>query len=247
MYGLRGERALALLALGDGRLDEAIDILRRTEQALAVSQNREFFISPAPDLIEALVRLDRSEDAERLMPSLESLASPAGGELAIVGRCRGLLAADDFDAIFERAIAYHAEWDNPFERARTELCFGERLRRARRRREAREHLRSAGTTFERLAAEPWAARAATELRATGETVRRRDPTADEKLTPQELQIALHAAQGKSNREVGAALFLSPRTVEFHLTRVYRKLDVHSRAELIRLFSTGQDASPGPGG
>ena len=246
VYGLRGERALALLALGDGRLDEAIDILRRTEQALAVSQNREFFISPAPDLIEALVRLDRSEEAERLMPSLESLASPAG-ELAIVGRCRGLLAGDDFDAIFERAIAYHAEWDNPFERARTELCFGERLRRARRRREAREHLRSAGTTFERLAAEPWAARAATELRATGETVRRRDPTADEKLTPQELQIALHAAQGKSNREIGAALFLSPRTVEFHLTRVYRKLDVHSRAELIRLFSAGQDASPGPGG
>ena len=74
-------------------------------------------------------------------------------------------------------------------------------------------------------------------------MRRRDPTADEKLTPQELQIALHAAQGKSNREIGATLFLSPRTVEFHLTRVYRKLDVHSRAELIRLFSAG-DATLG---
>ena len=96
-----------------------------------------------------------------------------------------------------------AEWDNPFERARTELCFGERLRRARRRREAREQLRSAAATFERLAAEPWAARAATELRATGETVRRRDRTADEELTPQELQIALHAAEGESNREIGA--------------------------------------------
>lgn len=95
-------------------------------------------------------------------------------------------------------------WDNPFERARTELCFGERLRRARRRREAREHLRSARAAFERLAAEPWAARAATELRATGETVRRRDPAADEELTPQELQIAIHAADGRSNREIGAA-------------------------------------------
>ena len=99
--------------------------------------------------------------------------------------------------VFEQAIAHHAMWDNPFERARTELCFGERLRRARRRREAREHLRSAGETFEQLAAEPWAARAATELRATGETVRRRDPTADEELTPQELQIAIHAADGRS--------------------------------------------------
>ena len=77
-----------------------------------------------------------------------------------------------------------------------EPCFGERLRRARRRREAREQLRSAAATFERLAAEPWAARAATELRATGETVRRRDRTADEELTPQELQIALHAAEGE---------------------------------------------------
>ena len=134
-------------------------------------------------------------------------------------------------------------WDNPFERARTELCFGERLRRARRRREAREHLRSARAAFERLAAEPWAARAATELRATGETVRRRDPAADEELTPQELQIAIHAADGRSNREIGAALFLSPRTVEFHLTRVYRKLNIHSRAELIRRFSAG-DATSG---
>jgi DNA-binding NarL/FixJ family response regulator len=86
----------------------------------------------------------------------------------------------------------------------------------------------------------------TELRATGETVRRRDRTADEELTPQELQIALHAAEGESNREIGAALFLSPRTVEFHLARVYRKLSIHSRAELIRRFSAGQ-ASPRPGG
>ena len=245
VYRLRAERALALLALGSGRLDEAIDALTRIDRAVADSGNREFFISPAPDLIEALVRADRADDAQPILRGLEAVTSPEAGEVAIVGRCRALLGGDGFDAIFEQSIANHAEWDNPFERARTELCFGERLRRARRRREAREHLRSAAATFEQLAAEPWAARAATELRATGETVRRRDRTADEELTPQELQIALHAAVGESNREIGAALFLSPRTVEFHLTRVYRKLNIHSRAELIRRFSAGQ-ASPGPG-
>jgi DNA-binding CsgD family transcriptional regulator len=74
------------------------------------------------------------------------------------------------------------------------------------------------------------------LRATGESIPRRDPTAPEKLTPQELQISLLVAEGKTNRDVGAALFLSPKTVEYHLTHVYRKLDLHSRAELIRLFS-----------
>jgi DNA-binding CsgD family transcriptional regulator len=246
VYRLRAERALALLALGGRRLDEAIDALSRIEQALARSGNREFFISPAPDLIEALVRADRAEEAGPVLRGLEAITSPEAGEVAIVGRCRGLLAGRDFDAFFEEAIAHHAMWDNPFERARTELCFGERLRRARRRREARGHLRSAGATFERLAAEPWAARAATELRATGETVRRRDPTADEELTPQELQIAIHAAEGKSNREIGAALFLSPRTVEFHLTRVYRKLNIHSRAELIRRFSAGEASGDGLG-
>ncbi len=239
VYRLRAERALALLALGSGRLDEAIDALTRIDRAVADSGNREFFISPAPDLIEALVRADRADDAQPILRGLEAVTSPEAGEVAIVGRCRALLIGDGFDAIFEQSIANHAKWDNPFEGARTELCFGERLRRARRRREAREHLRSAAATFERLAAEPWAARAATELRATGETVRRRDRTADEELTPQELQIALHAAEGESNREIGAALFLSPRTVEFHLTRVYRKLNIHSRAELIRRFSAGQ--------
>ena len=245
VYRLRAERALALLALGAGRLDEAIDALTRIQHAVAASGNREFFISPAPDLIEALVRADRASEAAAVLEELGLGAAFKPGELAIVGRCRGLLAGDDFDAIFDEAIAHHAMWDNPFERARTELCFGERLRRARRRREAREHLRSAGETFEQLGAEPWAARAATELRATGETVRRRDPTADEELTPQELQIAIHAADGRSNREIGAVLFLSPRTVEFHLTRVYRKLNIHSRAELIRRFSAGGISGDGP--
>ena len=98
-----------------------------------------------------------------------------------------------------------------------------------------------------MTATPWSARADGELRATGETVPRRDAGAEEHLTPQELQIAAHAAEGLSNREIGAAIFLSPRTVEFHLTRVYRKLGVHSRAELIRHYAGRVGDSPRDGG
>jgi len=116
----------------------------------------------------------------------------------------------------------------PFEIARTELCLGERLRRSRRRKEARTVLRSAIERFERLGAAPWAERANTELRASGETVRPGGVVATNELTPQELQVALAVAKGATNREAGAALFLSPKTVEAHLGRIYRKLDIRSR-------------------
>jgi DNA-binding CsgD family transcriptional regulator len=123
-----------------------------------------------------------------------------------------------------------------FSRARTQLLFGERLRRAGQRIRAREELRAALTTFERLGAEPWVARARAELRASGETLRRRRADVADELTPQELQIALQAAEGKTNKEIGAALFLSHKTVEFHLGRVYRKLNLTSRAGLVHRFA-----------
>jgi DNA-binding CsgD family transcriptional regulator len=137
---------------------------------------------------------------------------------------------------FEAALELHQAEPSAFERARTELCYGERLRRGRRRRDAREQLRAALQTFERLEAGPWAERARIELRATGEHVTRSDPTAAEHLTPQEFQIATFVAEGLTNRDVAARLFLSPKTVEFHLGRVFRKLDIRSRGELIRLFA-----------
>jgi DNA-binding CsgD family transcriptional regulator len=137
---------------------------------------------------------------------------------------------DEFDAAFAQALELHGSvW--PFARARTELCYGERLGRAGRRVQARVQLRAALETFERLGARPWADRAHGELRTTGERLARRDPTAAEQLTPQELQIALTVARGATNREAGTALFLSPKTIEFHLGRVYRKLGIRSRTEL----------------
>jgi DNA-binding CsgD family transcriptional regulator len=115
-----------------------------------------------------------------------------------------------------------------------QLAYGETLRRARWRREARTHLREALGTFERLGAAPWAERAGAELRATGETARRRDPSTLSQLTPQELQIIRLVGEGGTNREIGAQLFLSRRTIDYHLRNVFVKLGVSSRAELIRL-------------
>jgi DNA-binding NarL/FixJ family response regulator len=121
----------------------------------------------------------------------------------------------------------------PFERARTLLLYGERLRRARRRREARERLHEALTELDRVGAAPWAERARTEIEAaTGSGRRERDTRgANDPLTPQEQRIAELVATGATNKEIAATLFLSPRTVEFHLRGAFRKLGVNTRTEL----------------
>src|SRR5262249_61809243 len=125
--------------------------------------------------------------------------------LAAAARCRGLLAAEeDFEREFQRGLELHRRTPTPFERARTELCYGERLRRARRRADARAPLREAVQTFERLGAAPWKERARPELAASGGSATRRDPFAAERLTPQELQIALAVAREATHREAARA-------------------------------------------
>ena len=190
------------------------------------------------DLAEMYVRAGRHADAEATLKTFESDARESMPLLAAhLERVRGLLAdADGFDACFLRALELHEQVESPFPLARTRLAYGGRLRRAGRRVDAREQLRAALDVFERLGARTWAESARTELRASGESLRRREHGAAEELTPQELQIALQVAEGKTNKEVGAALFLSHKTVEFHLSRIYRKLDISSRAELIRRFA-----------
>jgi DNA-binding CsgD family transcriptional regulator len=141
------------------------------------------------------------------------------------------------DDAFAEALSLHEQAGIPFELARTELCYGERLRRARRLSDARRPLRSALATFERLGAVPWADRARKELAASGE---RSAPSGRNsriaKLTGQELQVALLVADGATNREAAAALFVSPKTIEGHLGRAYAKLGVRSRTELARLLT-----------
>ncbi|WP_201447264.1 helix-turn-helix transcriptional regulator [Conexibacter woesei] len=140
----------------------------------------------------------------------------------------------------------------PFERARSELVLGERLRRARRRADARAPLTRALRAFEQIGAEPWAQRARTELRATGgpagagagAAAAERQATPVGELTPHELQVALLVAEGRTNRDVGSALFLSPKTIEHHLSAIYRKLGLRSRAQLAAAMA-GQAGPPAP--
>ena len=112
--------------------------------------------------------------------------------------------------------------------------YGEHLRRERRRSEARDHLREAVELFAQLGAAPWEERARAELRATGESARKRDPSTIDLLTPQELQIARLVSEGQTNKEVAAQLFLSPRTIDYHLRKVFQKLRISSRAQLSKL-------------
>ncbi|HEY1367644.1 MAG TPA: AAA family ATPase [Gaiellaceae bacterium] len=238
--------SLGLLELGLGNAAEAAAQL----EPVVELDRREGWCDAAvppyhtPDLIEALLRLEREDDARALVESFSWDAGQTGREQAraVAARCRGLVApADAYDEQFETALALAGRDSNPFERARTQLCYGERLRRDGRRVESRSQLRAALATFEQLKASPWADRAAVELRASGQTLRRREAAATDELTPHELQVALVVAQGASNREAAARLFLSPKTVEFHLGRIYRKLGVTSRLELARHFA---DFDPG---
>jgi DNA-binding CsgD family transcriptional regulator len=157
---------------------------------------------------------------------------------ALAERCEGLVRDERLEEPFERALDLHAEANSPFEHARTLLAFGSRLHRARRRADARERLREALDSFERLGASPWAQRAQAELRAAGAV--KRAPVGDpDELTGQEARVALAVARGATNREVAAELFLSPKTIEFHLGHVYRKLGIHSRTELAALAAKGR--------
>jgi len=156
--------------------------------------------------------------------------------LGLVARSRALLAASagSAESLFLEALRHQTEHTQPFERARTALAYGQFLRREQRKTEARVQLRDALTTFEGLNTPLWAHRARAELEATGITVRKRNPSTLDTLTPQELRIAKLVAGGASNRSVASQMFLSPKTVEYHLRKVFLKLSVSSRVELANL-------------
>jgi DNA-binding CsgD family transcriptional regulator len=190
------------------------------------------------DRVEAAVGAGRSDLAEAWLEDFATFtqAADAAWARARLAHCRAALVADPGEraALYEEALREHGDSARPFERARTELAYGEFLRRHRRRVDAREHLRPALETFVALEAKQWAERARAELRASGENARPRRTDTETRLTPQEFQIARFVSQGMSNREVAAQLFLSPRTVDFHLRNVFPKLGVASRTELATL-------------
>jgi DNA-binding CsgD family transcriptional regulator len=222
--------ALAELELGLGNVEEAVARLEEKEQLLAERGIEDPDVSPVPELVEALLRLHRAPAARQRLAQFAGRAEAKGQPwaLARLARCSGMLGGSPG---FERALGLHALTPDRFEEARTRLCHGEWLRRARRRVEARVELRRALEMFDDLGAAPWADRARLELLATGETARRRDPSTLDQLTPRELQVALVLAEGQTTREAAAKLFLSPKTVDYHLRKVYRKLGISSRAAL----------------
>jgi DNA-binding CsgD family transcriptional regulator len=230
------ETTLGLLALARGDLGEAAARLEGSR------------LEQTPDLVEAYVRAGRSEDARRVAAIDAKAARESSHPWTRVRAAwaEALLAGDDrYEDAFADAMAALEPLaaEHSFERARLRLNWGERLRRSGRRIDAREHLRAAHDVFELLGAEPWAERARVELRASGETARRRNPSTLDELTPQELQVLREIAGGATYRQAAQNLFLSPKTIEYHLHKIYRKLGVESRQQLAARLETlhGADA------
>jgi DNA-binding CsgD family transcriptional regulator len=226
-----------VLDLGTGRFAEALKRLTTLAAAGPGVGHPAIVMFSLPDRVEAAVRCgDRLAAAEavRQLERWNVRTGPAAR--AVMLRCRALLADDEAAApLYRQAMELHARGlSPPPEVARTQLLYGEWLRRARRPAESREHLRAAMEIFDRLGALPWAERARSELKASGETVRGRRADAELQLTPQELRIVRAVTDGSSTKEIAALLFLSPRTVEYHLHKVFAKLGISSRTDLVRL-------------
>jgi DNA-binding CsgD family transcriptional regulator len=188
-------------------------------------------------LIDAAARADALEGMEPFVARLERWAEWDQRAWTVVTACRSralISQGEEAERHYQAALATEGIGELPWDHAHTELAYGEWLRRAHRRADARPHLRAALELFERQGGAPWAERARTELRASGETARNRDPSTLEQLTPQEQQVARLASQGLSNRAIADRLFLSPHTVGYHLHKVYAKLGITSRAELRQL-------------
>jgi len=226
--------SVALLELSRGQADAAWEAC----EPLTVPLEQQGIAEPVPafflpDALEALIALGQLERAEALIDSLEGRGRELdrAWALATGARCRGLLLAARGDVTgaadaVERAVVEHERLEMPFELARTLLVKGVVERRARRRARAKRSFERALEIFDRLGAKLWAERAQRELARVG--LRR---ASGYELTAAERRVAELAAQGFTNRQVAAALFISPKTVEANLTRVYRKLGIASRAEL----------------
>jgi DNA-binding CsgD family transcriptional regulator len=224
---------LGLLDLAEGRAGEALE---RLDAVCSGPARYDVLIRAVPDHAEAAVRAGRPDLARAHLPAFEAWAA-ATSCTALLARCRALLAeGDEADGHYRSALGLHG--DRAYDAARTRLLYGEWLRRRRRRTEARTELTAARNAFARLGAAAWAERARAELEVLGDRPAASAEDADplKRLTPQELQVVRLAAAGLSNREIGAQLYLSPRTVGHHLYKAYPKIGVTRRMELARLVS-----------
>jgi ATP/maltotriose-dependent transcriptional regulator MalT len=230
-------------ALAAGRYDEAYQHLRRIFDPADSAYHPHVRSWALVDLVEAAVHSGQEDEAAAFVSELEPIAERTRSPLleATLEFARPVLSPDGNEAAFQNgACARLAIW--PFAHARLQLAYGLWLRRQRRSADARTPLRAAREAFDALGAVPWGERARQELRASGESSRRRTRDLSDALSPQELQIARLAAAGLSNKEIGRQLFLSHRTISSHLYRIFPKLGVTARSHL-RAALQGESSQP----
>jgi DNA-binding CsgD family transcriptional regulator len=226
--------ARGVAALAGRRYADAHDEFDAIFDPAAVGYHPYVRFTVLAHLADAGVNSDRHERVARRIRELEPIAAAGPSpQLRVAMTCARALLDPDDEALRAALGTDLTEW--PFERARLQLAYGTRLRRQRPA-AARSELRAAADTFTALGARPWAERADSELRAAGESRRRAKDDGIDQLTPQELQVARLVAEGLSNRDIAARLFLSPRTISTHLYRIYPKLGVASRTELATLMT-----------
>jgi DNA-binding CsgD family transcriptional regulator len=223
------ECSLTTLDLGLGRYSDALAHARKVFERDPLCFGNEVL----PDLVEAASRTGDLDIAQLALSRLEQRVDDSGTPwaLGILARSRALLANGGAEQYFQSSLDNLGRTRHNAQLARTHLLYGEWLRRQKRRLDARSHLRLAHEVLDSIGSEAFAERARTELLATGEHARRRSVDQSNALTPQEAHVARLAAQGDTNVEIAAHLYLSTSTVEYHLHKVFRKLDIRSRREL----------------
>jgi DNA-binding CsgD family transcriptional regulator len=236
--------ALAVLEVGLGQYEAAVAHAREACTGEALYSATWSY----PELVEAAVRCGEADLAEEGVRRLEATVLPSGTDwgLGMLARSRALTTKNgNAEALYVEALERLGRSRATPQLARAMLLYGEWLRRARRPRDARAQLRAAYQLFASMGATAFAQRAETELAATGEHPHERTPAAADLLTPHELRIARLVADGASNPEIGARLFISPRTVEYHLHKVFRKLEINSRTRIARALGHIHQSSEGP--
>jgi DNA-binding NarL/FixJ family response regulator len=236
--------ARGLIALGEGRFDDAFADLRRILDPDDPAYQLALRGYAIAELTEAAVRAGQTDAMRKIVCELEVMAAATPSPALHIGLryARAVLATgDDAEELFTAALrADLAGW--PIERGRVQLAFGEWLRRQRRVVESRSHLRVARETFDALGVVAWGDRARRELRSAGESSPHRGPDSRDRLTPHELGIAQLASEGLTNREIGARLYLSHRTIGTHLHRIFPKLGVSSRSDIGRALRLVEESS-----
>jgi DNA-binding CsgD family transcriptional regulator len=234
LAGLAAHHVGSVAALGRGDFEDAYQHATAISPAAILASHVPLALWVLLDLVEAAVRTGRHTEAAAHVTAMRDAGIAAiSPRLALLAAASQAIATPDGNGLglFEEALAIPGVDRFPFDLARVQFLYGERLRRARSTKESRLHLAAALEIFERLGARPWASRAVGEFQATGQTNACADQPARDSLTPQERQIAMLAAAGLTNKEIGHQLFLSHRTVGAHLYQIFPKLGITTRAAL----------------